>query len=315
MKVSIRQIRYVWEVASTGSIQGASKKLNISQTSITAAIDVAEYAVGARIFDRRPARGISVTPAGERFLAAARTILTAEDEFSRAVNLLAVGNPPSIKIGCFESFGSLWLPEVLRRYIEEFGPTEFVLMEGDQPRLRDWLATGAVDLIVSYDIGEGFGPSVVPICRTPAHAALPANHPLASKETVRISDLAASPFVLLDLPETSTYILTLFDVFSTRPSIVVRSRSYQSVKAAVAAGLGVSIFNTRPMVAGIRDDPGIVRRPILDELPAPMLITADVYGNAKPQFVVRLIECIKRFFEEAGPQYYSVSWLPVNSVS
>jgi DNA-binding transcriptional LysR family regulator len=306
MKVSIRQIRYVSEVALTGSIQAASKNLNISQTSITAAIDIAEDVAGARIFDRRPARGISVTPVGERFLAAARNILAAEDEFSRAINLLAVGNPPSIKIGCFDSFGSLWLPEVLRRYVEKYGATTFTLMEGDQPHLRTWLATGAVDLVVSYDIGQGFGQNVVPICKIPAHAALPIDHPLANRESIQISELATLPFVLLDLPETSTYILTLFDVFSSRPNIVLSSHSYQTVKAAVAAGLGVSIFNTRPMVAGIREDPGIARRPIADQLPVPSLVTADLYGNVKPQFIVRLIDCISQFFEELGPHCYSV---------
>ena len=305
MKISIRQIRYVWDVAETGSIQGASKNQNISQTSITAAIGVAEDVIGARIFERRPARGISVTPAGERFLRAARTMLTAEEEFSREVNLLSDGNPPSIKIGCFDSFGSLWLPTVLKHYVDEWGSTEFIVMEGDQARLRDWLASGTVDLVVTYDVGEGFGPGAIPICKTPAHAALPIDHPLAGQRSVKISDLAESPFVLLDLPETATYILTLFDMFASRPTIALRSRSYQTVKAAVAAGLGVSVFNIRPMVAGI-DDIGVIRRPFVDELPPPTLIVADVYGGAKPKFVLRLIACIQQFFSDAGPEGYSV---------
>ena len=61
MNLTIRHLRYIQHVAQSGSVQAASRLLSISQSSILAAIDLAEGEIGARIFDRRPARGVTVT--------------------------------------------------------------------------------------------------------------------------------------------------------------------------------------------------------------------------------------------------------------
>jgi len=307
MNLTTRQIRYICEVAREGSIQAASTALRISQSSILAAINIAEEAMRARIFDRRPARGIVVTPAGERFIVAARAILAAEGEFARAVGGLATGTPQAIRIGCFEPFGALFMPEALRRYVDTVGPTELILMEGDQPRLREWLAAGMVDLVVAYDIGPSFGDSVTPICKVPAHAVLSVDDPLSERETISIADLAKRPLVLLDHPETATYLLTLFDVFATRPIINFRTRSYETVRSAVSAGFGASILNMRPLSRTMADGESIVRRPLIDVLPPPILIIADIYGPNKPLFVRRLIEVLQGFFREVGAARFAVT--------
>eukprot|EP01034_Spumella_vulgaris_P007982 gene7982-10167_t len=51
-------VRYVAEVARLGSIQAAARELSISQSSILAAIDLAEADIGARMFMRRPSQGM-----------------------------------------------------------------------------------------------------------------------------------------------------------------------------------------------------------------------------------------------------------------
>ncbi|TIU31454.1 MAG: LysR family transcriptional regulator, partial [Mesorhizobium sp.] len=112
MNLTIRQLRYVCEVARLGSVLAASRSLYISQSSILAAITLAEAGMGARIFDRRPARGVSITPAGQRFVAAARIMLAAETEFNRSIGDLNGRVPKVLRIGCFEPFGALFMPEM-----------------------------------------------------------------------------------------------------------------------------------------------------------------------------------------------------------
>lgn len=308
MNLSNRQLRYVCEVARQGSIQAASAALHISQSSILAAISIAEDALGARIFDRRPSRGVQITPAGERFVIAARALLAASSEFEREIGGLARSAPQTLRIACFEPFGSLFMAAVLRRFVDAHGPVEVLLSEGDQVQLREWLANGVVDLIVTYDIGPSFGEDrVTRICRVPAHALIPASDPLAQKEAVAIAELALRPLVLLDLPQTSTYITTLFDVLATRPRVGFRTRSYETLRAAVAAGFGVSVLQMRPNGHSSADGPALVRRPLTDSIPAPALIVGDIYGHNKPAFVRALIDIVRAFFVELGPQGFAVA--------
>lgn len=306
MNLTIRQLRYVCEVASLGSVQAASKVLHISQSSILAAITLAEGEMGARIFERRPARGVQVTPAGERFISAARIMLSAATEFDRAIGDLADRVPKVLRIGCFEPFGALFMPEMLRMYIDNVGDVEIDLLEGDQVQLQTWLGEGLIDMAVLYDIGTITTGTMTRICKVPAHAVLHVDDPLAAKDAVWLSEIATRPFVLLDMPQTATYLLTLFDILAKRPDVRFHTRSYETVRSAVASGFGMSILNMRPIGRATSDGQGIVRRPILDELPPPSVIVLDLYGNAKPLFVRLFIEIIRRFFREVGPSGFSV---------
>jgi DNA-binding transcriptional LysR family regulator len=307
MNLSIRQLRYVCEVASLGSVQAASKALHISQSSILAAIALAEGEMGARIFERRPARGVQITPSGERFISAARIMLSAATEFDRAIGDLSERVPKVLRIGCFEPFGALFMPEMLRRYVDHVGDVEIDLLEGDQVQLQSWLSEGIIDLAVLYDIGSITAGTMTKICKVPAHALLHADDPLAARDAVWLADIATRPFVLLDMPQTATYLLTLFDILAKRPEVRFHTRSYETVRSAVASGFGMSILNMRPIGRATADGSAIVRRPILDELPPPSVIILDPYGNSKPLFVRLFIEMFSRFFREVGPAHFSVT--------
>lgn len=307
MNMTIRQLRYVCEVARLGSIQAASKSLHISQSSILAALALAEAEMGATIFDRRPARGVLITPAGERFVSAARVMMAADLEFTRSIGDLSARVPNVLRIGCFEPFGALFMPEMLRSYLDTVGDVEIDLLEGDQEQLQDWLAAGSIDLAILYDIGPIRTGSVTRICKVPPHALIHADDPLCERDGVRLADLATQPLVLLDLPQTATYLLTLFDILAKRPEVRFRTRSYETVRSAVASGFGMAILNMRPIGRATADGHGIVRKPILDDLPHPTLIIADMYGAGKPKFVRVFIEIFERFFREVGPSGFSVT--------
>lgn len=306
MNLTLRQLRYISAVADRGSIAGAARECRIAQSSILAAIDQAEIEMGARLFDRRPSRGVMATPAGHRFLASARRLLAAETEFQRTMDRHNQVMPPILRIGCFEPFGALFMPELLRRFTVG-ADVEVQLFEGEQTQLLGWLETSAVDAIVTYDIGVGLPRDAAVIARVPPHALLHADDPLTGQPSVGLVELAQRPFVLLDLPQTSAYLLTLFDMIGQRPKIALRTRSYDSVRAAVACGFGFSILNMKPFGRGTRDSDELVRRPLSEPLPAPQLMIADRYGTAKPAFLRQFTDLTHAFFNELGQDHFAVT--------
>ena len=72
--MKLQQLIYAVKVAECGSITEASRKLFVSQPSITAAISDLEKEMDVRIFDRTN-KGVTVSEEGETFLGYARQVL------------------------------------------------------------------------------------------------------------------------------------------------------------------------------------------------------------------------------------------------
>lgn len=72
-----RHIEYVLTIAREGSITAASRKLYVSQPSLSQTIKLIERNLGAEIFNRNT-EPISITPAGEKYIEAAQKVLEIE---------------------------------------------------------------------------------------------------------------------------------------------------------------------------------------------------------------------------------------------
>ncbi len=307
MKLSYRQIEYIDQVARGGSIAAACRHMRMSQSSILAAIDCAEADTGIKLFVRRKGHRIELTPAGQTFLVGARRFLAAGEEFYKSLDMFTDMAGSVIRIGCFASLGTLIVPPVLRRFLIHLPSCEVTLYEGNQSQLREWLRDGVVDLVVTYDIGEEFGSSITPICKLPTHALLRADDLDSAASSISMAELATRPLVLLDLPETRVYLTSLFDITGHRPRIALRTHTYETVRAAVSSGLGMSVLNVRPVGLISPDSANLVRVPISDQLRQPTLLVADPYGERKPAYVKSFISHLHQFFADTGPDKFAVT--------
>ena len=77
-------------------------------------------------------------------------------------------------------------------------------------------------------------------------ATCPAAHDYADKEEINIEDLADLPMVLLDLPISTDYFLSLFKAAKQLPRIAERTRDMAVMRSLVGNGFGYSIANVRP---------------------------------------------------------------------
>jgi len=68
MDVSLRVLRYVVAAADCRNVTEAARRLRVSQPSVSSAIAELEGAVGVQLFIRQHARGINLTPAGDRIV-------------------------------------------------------------------------------------------------------------------------------------------------------------------------------------------------------------------------------------------------------
>ncbi|WP_143459634.1 LysR family transcriptional regulator, partial [Klebsiella pneumoniae] len=74
--MNLKQAHYVRTIAQCGSLTAAAKKLYVSQPSLSQMLRQIEDEIGLPIFDRSVSP-FRITYAGEKYLAAADTILAA----------------------------------------------------------------------------------------------------------------------------------------------------------------------------------------------------------------------------------------------
>ena len=73
--MDFRQLQYFALVADSGSFRAAAGRANIAQSALSRHIKILEQELGVKLLERH-ARGISLTPEGERMKAVSYTHLT-----------------------------------------------------------------------------------------------------------------------------------------------------------------------------------------------------------------------------------------------
>src|SRR5262245_48045461 len=107
------------EVAEHHSFAEAARRLGRSPAAITRAVGELEARLGVRLLNRTT-RAVSITEAGERFLAGARRVLADLDEIERAA--AGEGNAPrgELRVTAPILFGRLHVLPIVTEFLGRF---------------------------------------------------------------------------------------------------------------------------------------------------------------------------------------------------
>ena len=240
------QLRYFAAAAEQGSMTGAAKTLHVSQSAISTSIAQLEHDLGVQLFVRHHARGLSLTPAGEDFLHELRQFLahaTDLEDVAKGVGRSVVGE---LVIGWFSTLAPVRLPSIVASFESRYPNATVRVLEGEHALLKEALREGRceVSVMYGYDLGD-LSTAVMDSARP--YVIFPVGHRLAKRRKVALADLATEPMVLLDLPHTSDYFLSLFRTRGlAEPPVRHRSPGFETVRSMVAHGHGFALLNQRP---------------------------------------------------------------------
>jgi DNA-binding transcriptional LysR family regulator len=240
---SLRQLEYLVAAAHHGGAARAAQALHVSQPSISKAIAELEALWDERLFVRLHARGLELTAAGTARVRQARAVLR------QAESLLvprAVALQGRLRVGCLRTLGPRYLPDILSRLRAAHPEIEVQIIEGDIESLTRQLERGSLDVALLYDLGLAREVRLEAIADLRPYALLPWRHALARQPRLRLSELAREPLILIGLPHSRDYFLSLFRAAGVTPHIAHESPSMEMVRTLVANGLGVSLLTTRP---------------------------------------------------------------------
>ena len=247
LRFTLRQLEYLVAVGEAGSIALASERVNVSSPSISAAIAQLEAEFGLALFVRKHAHGLTLTQGGRQFMAQAKAVLAEAARLNDLAGEITGQVRGPLSVGCLQTFAQVMLPQLRRGFVDQFPQVEFRQAELNQTEILEGLRGATLDVALIYDLDIPSDIHFLPLITLPPYAVLEAGHPLARQTSVTPAELAPHPMVLLDLPFSSDYFLSVFTRAGLRPRIVERTRDMGVMRSMVANGFGYSIANIRPV--------------------------------------------------------------------
>ncbi|MFT5066262.1 MAG: DNA-binding transcriptional LysR family regulator [Reinekea sp.] len=246
LRFTLRQLEYFVTVGEQGSIAQASAQMNVSSPSISAAISQLEDEFGLPLFVRKHAHGLSLTQAGRQFMVQARKVLDEAESLNRLAGAISGNVQGPLSVGCLLTFAQVLLPAIRREFQQKYGDVQVSQIECDQQTLIEKLRRADIDVALTYDLEVPPDLDFIPLRSLPLYAVVAANHPLANRKSVTVQALVEHPMVLLDLPMSRTYFMSVFERAGVTPNIAERTRDMAVMRSLVANGFGFSVANIRP---------------------------------------------------------------------
>jgi len=178
MDISHRHLRAFVSVARHGNFTRASAALKIPQPTLTAAIKQLEAASGLQLFERTTRR-VTLTQAGQAFLAKAEASVAGYDSALDELRNIADGRKGCVHIASVPSFVVRVLPKVLKEFSEDFPGVAVHIREENESKINELVVGGSVD----FGFGGNFktGPDLVhsPLMQDEVGLLCRADHRLA----------------------------------------------------------------------------------------------------------------------------------------
>lgn len=192
-------MRYLEAVARCGSIMAAASACHVSQPALSVQLKKLEEELGAKLLVRS-ARGVTLTPAGERALVSARRVLRELQGLRTDAKLKSFGKAPIVRVAIQPWLATELLPSLLEKGSTESlngGRLEF--RERPPQRLIESVMSGGTELgLIDMSVAPATELCVEEFLRVPYCLYCKRDHPLAQRSRVRLSHLPTHPLILFE---------------------------------------------------------------------------------------------------------------------
>ncbi|MGV2917715.1 LysR family transcriptional regulator [Streptomyces alfalfae] len=239
-----KKLEYFITVAEELNFTRAAQQLHVTQSTLSAGIKALEQDLRTELLVRST-RSVRLTEAGSAFLPEARTAIEALDRARAAVEPLATGLRGSLTVGVLSGLTVIDVPALAgdfhRRHPEVRLRTE--TSQRGTSGLIERVKEGHLDVaFVGADITDALL-RVRVIKKYQVQLLVPAGHRLALRKSVRLSDVAAEPFV--DMPTGFGQRRLVDDAF-TRAGlsrrVLIEVSDITTIAEYVSHGLGVALL-------------------------------------------------------------------------
>src|SRR5204863_6193307 len=252
--MQLESLRLYCDVVRLHSFSRAADASVVSQSAASQAIQQLEQHLGVTLIDRTK-RPFVITPEGDAFYAACRTLLDGWEQAKAGIGAVKARVDGTVRVAAIYSVGLHDLSRHQQRFMSLY-PEARVELELLHPhKVVEAVVGDQADVgIMSYPPTTR-GLTVVPLRREPMAVVCHPSHPLARRRMVQPAQLNGEPFVAFDRELTIRKAIDrALRQHNVRVDVRMEVDNIETIKQAILIRAGISILprHTVQMETGVR---------------------------------------------------------------
>jgi DNA-binding transcriptional LysR family regulator len=248
--MNLRQIEVFRAVMMAGSVSGAAQLLHVSQPAVSRLIAYTEQRLGFPLFQRLRGR-LHPTAEAHKLFSEVEVLYQGVQRINGLAGDMANQTDGVLRIACSPSLAYGLLPMAIASFAQRY-PDAKLIVEGMLAKpLADAVLTQTVDVAVAIVPLQHPRIQTHKLFRNRVVAVLPAQHRLAERKRLRITDLRHERVIRYS-PETplAHAIGRLYDGAHLAPHWVAEVKQTHVACAMVQQGIGIALVDEQAQLAG-----------------------------------------------------------------
>jgi len=255
--MTLTQLEIFSLVAELRGFTAAAHRLEISQSAVSHALKSLEQELGVELLRRHQSQ-VELSDIGQQLLLRARAMLGLANTLRQEAADSRGMKTGTLRIGSFGPTSSIkLLPRILQHYRASHPGIEVHIDEGPDRQVIQWLEERRIDIGFVVLPQERF--DTIALIEDQMVALLPADHALAGRDSVSLSDLCHDPFVLTEAGS-SELVSRLFNTARLTPNIRYRCSQLLSTLDTVGRGDALTVVAEGSLPDG--NDTRYVKKPL-----------------------------------------------------
>ncbi len=245
-------LRYFVAVARAGSIRKASEELHVASSAVSRQIQKIEDELGTPLFERLP-NGLRLTQAGKATLRHAKATLHDFELLTGELGALKGKKTGLVSIAALDSLFVRFLPDQIKEFHKLHPAVNFRVHSGVQSRIATMVAEGEIDIGITFNLPHPDDTRFIAEIPMPLMAMVSADHPLAKRTSVSLSECAQYNLLLqVDTEPLRSMIEVELSSLERTGRALVTSNNLMLLRPLIEAGVGVAFYTPLGMADQIR---------------------------------------------------------------
>jgi LysR family hydrogen peroxide-inducible transcriptional activator len=261
----------------------------VSQPTLSAQLKKLEDFLGVKLVERQP-KNVQLTEVGKQVVIRARRMLNEGDEIVALAHNNTDPFAGKLRVALIPTIGPYLLPKVMPKLRKALPHLSLMLYEYQTEPLLKRLRDGEIDLGLMALPAPPDGIESRKLYVEDFTVALPNNHPLGAKPTIKVQDLKGHTLLLLEdghcLRDQALEVCSRVDI---REPEDFRGTSLETLRQMVVAGLGITLLPELAVESPFGSQRGLAIRRFTN--PAPSRIVGAVWRKSSTRASVIAAVC------------------------
>ncbi|UNL85948.1 LysR family transcriptional regulator [Priestia koreensis] len=279
------------------NMRKASERLFVSQPALSQRLQTIERAWETKIFIRSQ-KGLALTPAGEKIVQFAKEVVEKQEKVKEEIQALNTQVYGTLKLAVASIIGQHWIPQILKRFVEEYPHAKVSLVTGWSSEMLQYLYEDQVHLGIIRGNPDWKGVK---------EHILTDTLNLVDTDITSLEQLATTDKPFIQFKSDSTYYQEIQEwwhqQFQTSPKRTIVVDQIETCKQMALNGIGFAIL---PSIALTKEDKRINRIPLLDEHGNPLTRDTWLIGYESTfhlKQVKAFVEVVQQYVKEHLDKY------------